>query len=199
MKGSRVSVIQGEVEVEQGRKTQFLHAGEQASTEASLAPVPVTHAVAWSRDSGEYLALLAEFAALHKQFEAIPGPAPRYDSTLLNLAPDDTVFYAAIPNIGSTLTEANRLLQERIQQSEVLQAWWSRQQASGEAHKQAEMMDRIRAFSDYLGDEIVVAVPADQHSPLILAEVRRPDFRAFLEEQLGQMQGDANAAQGADR
>ncbi|MGO8815744.1 MAG: FecR domain-containing protein [Terriglobia bacterium] len=191
LKGSRVSVIQGEVKVEQGRKTQLLHAGEQAATEASLAPVPVTHTVAWSRDSGEYLALLAEFAALHKQFEAIPGPSPRYDSTLLNLVPEDTMFFAAIPNIGNTLTEANRLLQERIQQSQVLQAWWDRQQASGEAHKQAEMLDRIQTLSNYLGDEIVVAVPADQHATLVLAEVRRPDFRAFLEEQLAQMQGDA--------
>ena len=30
IKGSRVSVIQGEVEVEQGRKTKLLHPGEQA-------------------------------------------------------------------------------------------------------------------------------------------------------------------------
>ncbi|HXX22228.1 MAG TPA: FecR domain-containing protein [Terriglobia bacterium] len=187
-KGSRVSVIQGEVQVEQGRKTQFLHSGEQLSTEADLAPAPVTHAVAWSRNSSEYLALLSEFAALHKQLEAIPGPAARYGSTLLNLVPEDTIFYAGIPNMGSTLSEANRLLQERIQQSEVLQAWWNRQQASGEANKQAEMIDRIRSFSDYLGDEIVVAVPADKHSPLILAEVRRPDFRAFLQSQLSQME-----------
>jgi hypothetical protein len=191
MKGSRVSVIQGEVEVEQGRRIQFLHSGEQFSTEASLTPVPVTNAVTWSRDSGEYLALLSEFAALHKQLQAIPGPAPRYDSTLLKLVPDDTVFYAAIPNMGSTLSEANRLLQERIQQSEVLQAWWSRQQASGEARKQAEMIDRIRNFSDYLGEEIVVAAPAEGHTPLILAETRRPDFREFLETQISQMRGEA--------
>jgi hypothetical protein len=191
MKGSRVSVIEGEVEVERGRNTQFLHSGEQFSTEASLTPVPTTEAVAWSRDSGEYLALLSEFAVLHKQLEAIPGPTPRYDSTLLNLVPDDTIFYAAIPNMGSTLSEANRLLQERIQQSEVLQAWWSRQQASGEARKQAEMIDRLRNFSGYLGNEIVVAVPAEEPSPLILAEARRPDFGAFLEAQISQMRGDA--------
>jgi len=190
MKGSRVSVIQGEVEFKGGRRTQLLHAGEQAATETNLAPVPVSHAVAWSRNSGEYLALLSEFAALHKHLEALPGPTSRYDSILLRMVPDDTLFYAAIPNIGSTLREANRLLQERIQQSEVLQAWWSRQQASGEAQKQAEMLDRIRAFSDYLGDEIVVVLAADKHSPLVLAEVRRPDFRAFLAEQLAQMQGD---------
>jgi hypothetical protein len=184
MKGSRVSVIQGEVEVEERGKTELLYAGEQASTETNLAPVPVTHEVAWSRDSGEYLALLGEFAALHKQIEALPGPAPRYDSTLLNLVPEDILFYAAIPNIGSTLGEADRLLQERIQQSEVLQAWWKQQQASGEARKQTELLDRVRAFSDYLGDEIVVAVPADEHSPLI-----RPDFCAFLEQQLRQDNG----------
>jgi len=193
MKGSRVSVIQGEVEVDQGRKTQVLHSGDQVSTGPDLAPVPVTRAVAWSRNSPEYLALLGEFAALHKQLEALPGPAPRYDSALLNLVPKDTIFYAAIPNLGSTLGEANRLLQERIQQSEVLQNWWARQQALGS--KQAELIDRLRSFSDYLGDEIVVALPAEKHSPLVLSEVRRPDFRAFLAQQLGQIHRDGKQLQ----
>jgi hypothetical protein len=193
MKGSRVSVIEGQVEVERGKNRQLLRAGQQFSTEASLAPVPITNAVAWSRDSGEYLTLLSEFAALHKQLEALPGPAPRFDSALLNLVPEKTIFYAAIPNMGSTLAEANRLLQERIQQSDVLQAWWSRQQASGEARKQAEMIDRLRNFSDYLGDEVVVALEADGHSPLILAEARRSDTGAFLETQISQMSGDGKA------
>jgi hypothetical protein len=190
MKGSRVSVIQGEVEVEQGRTKQLLHPGEQVSTETELMPDSVTHAVAWSRNSTEYLTLLSEFAALHKQLEALPGPAPRYNSTLLNLVPENTIFYAAIPNMGSTLARANELLQDRIQQSQVLQAWWSRQQTAGGANKQAEMIDRLRSFSEYLGDEIVVAMPADKHTPLILAEVRRPDFRAFLEGQLGEIGSD---------
>ena len=190
MKGARVSVIQGEVEVEQGRNTKLLHPGEQVSTEPDVAPVPVSYSVSWSRNRGEYLALLGEFAALHKQLEALPGPTPRYNSALLNLVPDDTVFYAAIPNLGSTLTEANRLLQERIQQSAVLQAWWARQQASGGAGKEPEVIDRLRSFSDYLGDEIVVAMTADQHSPLVVAEVRRPDFRTFLQQQLGQIKRD---------
>lgn len=190
MKGSRVSVIRGEVEVAQGRRTRILHPGEQMSTEASLAPVPLARDIAWSGNAGEYLAVLSEFAALHKQLDAIPGPAPRYDSTLLKLVPADTVFYAAIPNIGSELAEANRLLQERIQQSEVLQQWWKRQQASGEAQKQTDMMDRIRSFSDYLGNEIVVAVAAEQHGPLVLAEVKRPDFSAFLQEQLSQLKSE---------
>ncbi|MGD0127784.1 MAG: FecR domain-containing protein [Terriglobia bacterium] len=195
MKGARVSVIQGEVEVEQGRKTQFLHPGEQVSTESDLAPVPVSYSVSWSRNRSEYLELLGEFAALHKQFESLPGPAPRYTSDLLNMVPADTMFYAAIPNMGSTLTEANRLLQERIQQSAVLQAWWARQQASGRASKEPELIDRLRSFSDYLGDEIVVAMTPDAHSPLVLAEVRRPDFRAFLQQQVSGIKGDGKQFQ----
>jgi hypothetical protein len=60
MKGARVSVIQGEVEVEQGRKTEFLHSGEQVSTEPDLAPVPVSYSVSWSRNRSEYLTLLSQ-------------------------------------------------------------------------------------------------------------------------------------------
>jgi hypothetical protein len=195
MKGARVSVIQGEVEVEQGRKTQFLHPGEQVSTEPDLAPVPVSYSVSWSRNRSEYLTLLGEFAALHKQLEALPGPAPRYTSALLNMVPADTMFYAAIPNMGSTLAEADRLLQERIQQSAALQAWWARQQASGGAGKEPELIDRLRSFSDYLGDEIVVAMTPDTHSPVVLAEIRRPDFRAFLQQQIGEIRRDGKPLQ----
>jgi len=190
MKGSRVSVIQGEVEVEQGRKKQLLHPGEQVSTEADLTPDSVTHAVGWSRNRGEYLTLLSEFAALHKQLETLPGPAPRYDSTLLNLLPRDTVFYAAIPNLGSTLGQAHELLQERIRESQVLQDWWNRQQSAAGGNIKAELFDRLRSLSDYLGDEIVFAWAAGQHSPLVLAEVRRPNLREFIETQFAQTQGD---------
>ena len=187
MKGSRVSVIQGEVEVEQGSNVQWLHPGDQISTQASLTPVSLTRDISWSRSSGEYLALLSEFAGLHKQLEAIPVPTPRYDSTLLKMAPVDTMLYVAIPNLGTTLSQANQLLQERIGQSEVLEQWWNQQQASGKAQKLEEMINRIHTFSEYLGDEIVIALPQDQHAPLILAEVKRPGFREFLQQRISEL------------
>jgi hypothetical protein len=187
LKGARISVIQGEVEVTQEGRVRLLHPGEQLTTRAALAQVPVKQAVSWSRNSGEYLALLGELAGLEKQIEAIPGPPARYDSTLLKMVPPNTIFYAAIPNIGSTLSQANRLFQERVQRSEVLQQWWKQQQASGEAQRTEQIIDRISSFSDYLGDEIVVAMPADHESPLLLAEVRRTDFGAFLQGQLSQL------------
>lgn len=187
MKGSRVSVIQGEVEVEQGSNVRWLHPGDQMSTQASLTPVSLPGDISWSRSSGEYLALLSEFAGLHKQLEAISVPTPRYDSTLLKMAPGDTMLYVAIPNLGATLSQADQLLQERIGQSEVLQQWWTRQQASGKAQKLGEMINRIHTFSEYLGDEIVIALPQDQHAPLILAEVKRAGFREFLQAQISEL------------
>jgi hypothetical protein len=187
MKGSRVSVIQGEVEVEQGSNVQWLHPGDQLSTQASLTPVSVTQDISWSRDSGQYLALLGEFAGLHKQLEAIPGPNPRYDSTLLKMVPADTMLYIAVPNIGATLSQADQLLQERIGQSEVLQQWWNQQQASGKAQKLGEMIDRIHTLSEYLGDEVVTALPQDTHAPLTLAEVKRPGLREYLEQHISEL------------
>jgi hypothetical protein len=186
MKGSRVSVIQGEVEVEQGSDVQWLHPGDQLSTQASLTPVSLTQDISWSRDSAQYLALLGEFAGLHKQLEAIPGPSPRYDSTLLKMVPADTMLYVAIPNIGATLSQADQLLQERIGQSEVLQQWWNQQQASGRAQELEKMIDEIHTLSEYLGDEVVVALPQDGHEPLILAEVKRPGLREYLEQRMSE-------------
>lgn len=187
LKGARISVIQGEVEVTHDGRVRLLHPGEQLTTRAALAQVPVTQSVAWSHNSGEYLALLSELTGLKKQINAIPGPAARYDSMLLKMVPANTIFYAAIPNIGSTLSQANQLFQERLERSEVLQQWWKQQQASGEAQRTQQIMDRIRSSSDYLGDEIVIAMLADHQSPLLLAEVKRPDFGAFLQGQLSQL------------
>jgi len=186
MKGSRVSVIQGEVEVEQGSNVQRLHPGDQMSTQASLAPVSVTQDISWSRDSAQYLSLLGEFSGLHKQIEEIPGPTPRYDSTLLKMVPADTMLYVAIPNIGATLSQADQLLHERIGQSEALQQWWNQQQASGKTQKLEKMIDEIHNLSEYLGDEVVVALPQDAHAPLILAEVKRPGLREYLEQQISE-------------
>ena len=191
-KGARVSVIQGLVEVEQGRHSQFLHAGDQMSTDASLDRVPVQDEVAWSQNAGQYLALLGELTGLQRQLEAIPGPGLRYSSKLVDLAPEHTVLYLAIPNIGSALGQANRIFQERIQESEVLRQWWEKQQVSGGAQL-SELIPRIETFSDYLGDEVVLAVPVDSsgelRAPLILAEVRRPDLPQFLDNQFREING----------
>jgi hypothetical protein len=196
MKGSRVAVIEGEVQVAQGGNTSLLKAGEQVSTSPGLAPVAVQDEIAWSRNVDSYIALLGELTTLRKKLEAIPGPGLRHSTRLLELAPEGTVLYASIPNLGPTLGEARRLFTEQVQQSEVLRQWWAgKAKAAGNEPQFDEVLNRIRAFSEYLGPEIALAFsagPGGQYTPLFLAEVSRTGFRAFLEAEIKKL----NAAPG---
>lgn len=184
-KGTRVSVIQGAVKVEQGAQSKLLKPGDQVTTDASLVQTPVRDEVAWSRDSTRYLALLSEFNTIKKGLEAMPSPGLRYQSKLLPYVSSDAVLYAAIPNVSATLAEAQRLFNDRLQQSEVLRAWWTEQQ---DGPKMQQMVDTLRRFSEYLGDEIVFTVDSngsgEYSDPLILAEVKLPGLEGFLNTEL---------------
>ncbi len=53
-KGSRVSVIEGEVSLNHAGKDRVLRAGEQAATSPAISMIPVKDEVAWSRNAGQY-------------------------------------------------------------------------------------------------------------------------------------------------
>jgi hypothetical protein len=183
IKGSRVAVIEGVVRMAYGDHTAELRAGEEETSSASVGKVPVQNEVAWSRNSAKYLALLGDFAVLQKQFEAIPGPGLRYNSDLLAYVPDNTVVYAAIPNLSATLGEASQLFQDRLQQSPALRSWWKEQQRA-KGPKLASMIEQMKTLSSYLGDEIVFTVAKDgptYTSPVILARVKQPGLEKFLQ------------------
>jgi hypothetical protein len=192
MKGSRVAVIEGEVQVAQGGQSSLLDPGDQLATSSALAPVPVKDEIAWSRDFDRYLTLLGEFSKIEKKIEAAPGPGPRYTSKLLSLVPEGAVFYAAIPNLGPTVTETNRLFHEQLEQSATLRQWWSEKMKTPENQaKLDDALNRIRTLSDYLGQEIVIALLPDgggqPKAPLVMAEVTRPGLRAFLEGEIAKV------------
>ncbi len=183
IKGSRVSVIEGVVHVDYGDRSTELHPGDQTSTTASVSRVPIQDEIAWSRNSAKYLALLGDFAVLQKQFAAIPGPGLRYSSDLLPYLPDQTVIYAAIPNLTNTLGEASQIFQERLQQSPALRNWWKQQQ-KGNGPKLQDVLEQVKTFSSYLGDEIVFAVAKDgstYSSAVLLARVRQPGLEGFVQ------------------
>ena len=194
-KGSRVAVIEGVVRVSAGDQTTDLRAGDEQTSTSSLSKVPIQNEIAWSRNSATYLALLGDFALLQKQFEAIPGPGLRYSSDLLPYVPDNTAVYAAIPNLAATLGEASQLFQDRLQQSPALRSWWNQQQ-HGKSPKLTDLMDQLKTFSSYLGDEIVFAVPkegANYSSPIMLARVRQPGLEDFLQGELKHYSGTGPA------
>ena len=191
-KGSRVAVIEGVVRVDYGEGATDLHAGDEATSGPSVSKVPIQDEIAWSRNSAKYLALLGDFAVLQKQFAAIPGPGLRYNSDLLPYVPDHTVVYAAIPNLANTLSEATRLFQDRLQQSPELRNWWKQQQ-KGSGPKLQDVLNQLKTFNNYLGDEIVFAIAkngTDYAAPVVLAKVRQGGLDKFLQQEGRRMSSD---------
>jgi FecR protein/Putative zinc-finger len=205
-KGARVSVIEGAVNVDQGGKNQTLNAGQQATTHPSIERILVQDEIAWSRERERYLKLLEPIRSQIDQQVSMPGN--RYSTRLLDLMPENTLLYVAIPNIGRTLADANRILQENVQQNPELREWWEKERSDNRKNLR-EAIDLARELGGYLGDEIVVSIEAgangangangarrpigenNMEAPIVIAELRDAGgFRIFLENQLAQLSAD---------
>jgi hypothetical protein len=185
-KGSRVSVVEGEVKVDEEGSTHLLHRGDQTATSVSMSNTSVAQDVAWSANSARYLALLGELSAIQKRIEAIPGPGLRYQSKLAGLLPENTAIFASIPNLAPVLAEANSIFEERVAESPVLREWWNQ----NETQQLRAIVAQVQTIGAYLGDEVVLAVPSVNgriQEPLVIAEVTRPGLSAFLEQQFGKL------------
>ena len=93
------------------------------------------------------------------------------------------MVYAAIPNLANTLGEATRLFQDRLQQSPELRNWWKQQQ-KGNGPKLEDVLDRVKTFSGYLGNEVVFAVGKEGSTytaPIVLARVQKSGLEGFLQ------------------
>jgi hypothetical protein len=187
-KGSRVAVIEGEVHVKHAGSESILHSGDVLATTQSVGVVPVREEIGWSSDFDHELALLAEFSKLRAKLQEIQTPGPRYESKILPLLPADTVLYIGIPNLGDALQQANRIFQQQVAQSAVLQDWWNKSGKSNQHPTPQELIDQVHAISQYLGDEVVVTARAtsvsDSQGPLLLAEVRQSGLKDYLRQHL---------------
>jgi ferric-dicitrate binding protein FerR (iron transport regulator) len=190
-KGSRVSVFEGAVEVDQARANDVLGPGDQVVTSANVERVALADEIAWSKNLDKHLALLAELTALGKELdELIAAPGLRNTTRLLDRTPADTVVYVAIPNLSGQLHDAFRHVQGKVDGNPILREWWRTELApSGADDEMNAAIDRIRDFGEQLGEEIVVAVRADEtgelQPPLVMAELTRPaEFGSFVMSQL---------------
>jgi hypothetical protein len=189
-KGSRVSVVEGEVAVNHSGKDETLLPGDQATTNANLDKKSVQATVAWSRNAAKYANLVTELAKLNRDVnQRMARPGVRHSSKFVDLVPENTVFYAALPNLSESLAESQRLMQERIKQNPALAEWWKGERNGG---INQQMLQRIHEFGSHLGEEIAVSAGMDaKNEPtgiLVMGDVKNPaNFRTYLEGQINRV------------
>jgi hypothetical protein len=201
-KGSRVSVVEGEVHVEHRGQKKVLHPGDQATNGAGIERIPVQQDIAWSRNAAKYVSMVNELTRLRQDLnQRVARPGVRYSSRFLDLAPENTVVYAALPNLAESLAESHRIMQERIKQNPALAEW-----VGGGMHKESKdaglndsVIERVREFGAQLGDEIVVAAGMDAKgepsSVVVFGELKdAANFRPFVEKQVAELGGDRGKA-----
>ena len=165
VKGSRVSVVQGEVHVAQDNQDKLLRPGDQSVSGTNLSPAPIQYDMAWSRDT-------QRFAALKK---AVPAGAV---SPLLNRIPATAVFVALIPNAGTSLNEALTPLRQQAAQNPQLRAM-----LAGRGLEIQSVLGKLQAAGEYLDQLAIVGLaeaPAERHDVVFLASVKRPGIGEFL-------------------
>jgi len=188
-KGSRVSVVEGEVKVNYAGKDETLLPGDQTTTNRSLDKTSVQQNVAWSRNAARYTNLVSELAKLRRDVnQRVQLPGVRYSSKFVDLVPENTVFYAALPNLTESLAESQRIMQERISQNPALAEWWKGNKGDGLGINE-QTLTRVREFGSQLGDEIVVSAEMDAkgepNGVLVLGEVKdAASFRTYLDGQI---------------
>jgi hypothetical protein len=193
-KGSRVSVIEGEVKLNHAGSDRVIKPGEQVTTNPAIGMIPVKDEISWSRNANKYAAVLGGLASLSNELHKVQQPGVRNSTHLLDLMPENTVVYAAIPNLADSIVESHRVIQERISQNAALRQWWEKEQ-SGKTQNMDQVVETIRQFGSYLGDEIAVSVSMDDQGrpgePLVLAELKNSQgFRQFLEQEIAKYSGD---------
>ncbi|MCG8458714.1 MAG: FecR family protein, partial [Holophagales bacterium] len=194
-KGSKVSVIEGEVRVDHSGKETTLRPGDQVTTHHLLASTAVEKEISWSQNIDTYLEILRQFDALERDIALrVPHPALRYESRLLDLAPADTVIFAAAPNVADTVAQTHALLQERLAQSPELAQWWA-SEAGGSFQEQIDYaMEALSELGSYLGDEVAFAgyFEGDEVGGVVgLAEVEdAAGLRDFAERKLDELHAE---------
>ncbi len=187
LKGSRVAVLKGSVQVVHAGIHSLLQPGQQLATSESLAPEPLEQQIAWSPNRNQYIGLLAELSNIQHQIAQVPFPQPRYGSDLLARVPKDTLLYISVPNLGQYLSQANNVFQDQLSQSPQLQQWWSKTHGNN-PNALNDAVAKIYDLSQYLGNEVVVVGFGNekQSGLAVIADVQRSGLEQEMKQLLSQ-------------
>src|SRR5579872_1920442 len=152
----------------------------QNSSQAS-ASAPQFSADDWKKFSG----VSTEFGRIiQKAQESVQYPPSRTQSRLLPLLPQATIAYAALPNYGEASHQLLAIFNEELKTNAELRAWWERGDMATQGPKIEQSLEKFYQLSQYLGDEVIVsATNRGNQGPavLVLAEVRKPGLKEFLQ------------------
>jgi len=127
-KGSRVSVIEGVVRVAYGDRTVELTAGEEETSSASVAKVPIQNEVAWSRNSGKYLPFWETLPLCNISSRRFPASL-RYSSISYPTFPITPWSMRRSPTWGARWAKQASFSRKGCSRA-ALQSWWKEQQGS---------------------------------------------------------------------
>ncbi len=180
LRGTQVAVVEGHVVVDQNGQTEDLLPGQVTGSESNLKRTTVRDQISWSKDEAKYLAMLGELSDISKQIAALPMPALRTQSKILSSLPVDTIVYAAIPNLSTTIADATKIFESRLAGNPALAQWWKSEDVS----KVREFAEQLRSAGTLIGDEIVIGARADAKGepgdPFVVTEVKGAAAREGL-------------------
>lgn len=193
-KGSRVSVIEGEVHVQRGTSNEALRPGQQIATNPEMGTIPVSDEIAWSQNRDVHLALLKEFVNFSQDLGLRLGSQQmRHTSNLVPLVPATTLVFASLPNVSQPLSESYAAMKQRIAENPTLKEWWD--QNPGREQRGIsfdEMLQRVTRLGAFLGPEVVLAAAPTRADgpPVLLADVIRPnELVSALQEDFARVSG----------
>lgn len=165
-KGSRVSVLQGQVRVAQNSTETVLAPGQQAVTTATVLLGPVADDFAWSHNRDRLLRSFPTGA------QAVPV------NRLLKRLPAGTAFFATIPNAAGYLAQAKSMIRQKVDENPELRAH------AGRGQEIEPLLEKLSGASEFLGGQVVLAAMPDAagkvSAPVFLAEMRRPGLAEYL-------------------
>jgi hypothetical protein len=187
--GSRVGVIEGQVEVLQKGDSTSVTPGSQMGSRSGLAAYHVENELAWSQDADKYIAMLQSAAELGRNISAVMDSEPRYSTRLLDLMPESTAIYLAVPNAPEKITEVYQLMKSHMQAEGFADVMEGIDHA-GKNQKVDELMSWLAEVGGELGDETVLSMVMQgsagdvSMTPVVLSEIDAATFAASFEERV---------------
>jgi len=178
LKGSRVSVVEGEVWVKKGEDNTVLNAGQQYASREGINLRSVEDEVAWSRNSSEYFEMLAAVTEIHRAIEEVTmSKELRYNGALAGILPRQTVLYGAAPNVVDRADILFATVEDVVNGNPQLSEIWNSEKGLEIQGHLDELKDLVFRMEGLFGEELIFAVSKVDGTdplPVLLTETVNP-------------------------